>query len=87
MSNGRKPGAKAKMPKALREMAYEALDKLGGTQWLIEQARKDPRTFMHFIKPLLPRELAVDVRGELSFEECLAKMRGPEAEEATDDAE
>lgn len=51
---GRPAGSPNKITGTLRGMVLGALDELGGQQWLIEQARSEPKAFMALLARLLP---------------------------------
>ena len=55
---GRPRGAQNVMTKTVKEMLLGALDELGGQQWLIEQAKTEPRAFMTLLARLIPAETA-----------------------------
>ena len=58
---GRPPGSPNKTGAMLHGTFLAAFDELGGQEWLVAQARKDPRTFVRALAKMLPREAAVKV--------------------------
>lgn len=56
----RPKGSPNKLPKHLKEMILNALDKAGGENYLAEQARENPGAFMTLIGKVLPLQLAGD---------------------------
>ena len=55
---GRPKGAVNKTTASVKEMLLGALEELGGQQWLIEQAKTEPRAFMTLLARLIPAETA-----------------------------
>ena len=58
---GRPPGSPNRTGAMLHATFLAAFDELGGQEWLVAQARKDPRTFVRALAKMLPREAAVKV--------------------------
>jgi len=56
---GRPAGVPNKATKALKDMILGALASAGGEDWLLEQARINPTTFMNLIGKVLPSEMQV----------------------------
>ena len=56
---GRPAGSPNKATKALKDMILGALASAGGEDWLLEQARINPTTFMNLIGKVLPSEMQV----------------------------
>jgi len=54
---GRPAGVPNKATKALKDMILGALASAGGEDWLLEQARLNPATFMTLIGKVLPSEI------------------------------
>ena len=54
---GRPAGVPNKATKALKDMILGALASAGGEDWLLEQARINPTTFMNLIGKVLPSEI------------------------------
>jgi hypothetical protein len=44
-------------PKAVREMAEDALERLGGVAWLQDQAKRNPRAFLALVGRVMPLQL------------------------------
>lgn len=51
---GRPPGSTNYIAGQIRDMVYEALTQVGGIEWLVKQAKKNPIAFMGLISRLLP---------------------------------
>jgi hypothetical protein len=58
---GRPPGAQNKLTATVKMMVLGALDKLGGEQWLVRQARKHPQAFMQMLRQVMPTQVVGDV--------------------------
>jgi len=54
---GSRKGKPNKATKALKDMILGALASAGGEEWLLEQARINPATFMNLIGKVLPSEI------------------------------
>ena len=54
---GSRKGKPNKATKALKDMILGALASAGGEEWLLEQARLNPATFMTLIGKVLPSEI------------------------------
>jgi len=63
----------------LREAFLNAFDNLGGEEWLVAQARKDPRTFVRCVAKMLPREATIKTDGP-SFKPLWPDNMTPEEE-------
>jgi hypothetical protein len=57
--SGRPRGALNKYTE-LKQTILDAFGELGGTRWLVKQARKNPAVFIHLLGRLLPRETIQD---------------------------
>jgi len=57
---GRKKGVANKITTDMRAIVLEALDKLGGAEWLAKQAEKAPKDFMQMLSKMIPK--AIDQR-------------------------
>jgi hypothetical protein len=66
LRRGRPIGALNKLTKTAKDMISGALDELGGQQWLVEQARLEPKAFMQLVGKLLPLQLANDPTNPLT---------------------
>ena len=62
---GRTKGTPNRESKALRELILGALDELGGQDYLVEQGRTNPGTFLMLIGKVLPTTLAGDPNAPL----------------------
>lgn len=60
---GRPKGARNKVAMEVKEMVEQALVAAGGHDYLLKQARKNPRAFMVLVSKLIPRDL--NVSGEV----------------------
>lgn len=58
---GRKLGSRNKIPMALKQMIRQALDEAGGSQYLLEQARANPGSFLSLVGKLIPAEITAEV--------------------------
>lgn len=54
---GRPKGAKDKLNQSIREMIIEALERAGGAQYLLEQAKKNPQIFCALVGKVLPTQI------------------------------
>ena len=71
---GRKPDG-VNIGKALRQMAYDALLKEGGTKYLIKQAQDNPKSFMSLIQKMTPSEDVLHVEAnEETVDELLNRI-------------
>jgi len=66
-TGGRTKGTPNRENKALREMILGALDELGGQDYLVEQGRANPGTFLMLIAKVLPTTLAGDPNAPLAL--------------------
>ena len=60
---GRPKGVPNKIPAALKEMVLAALNEVGGVEYLMRQAEKNPAAFMTLLGRVLPTTLANDPDG------------------------
>lgn len=60
---GRPPGSRNMSTAMLREAFLNAFGNLGGEEWLVAQAKKDPRTFVRCVAKMLPREATIKTDG------------------------
>ena len=60
---GRPPGSRNMNTAMLRESFLNAFNNLGGEEWLVAQAKKDPRTFVRCVAKMLPREATIKTDG------------------------
>ena len=56
---GRKKGSKNIAP-ALRDMIAQALDEVGGVQYLVRQANENPKAFLSLLARLIPTQITGD---------------------------
>jgi hypothetical protein len=54
---GRKRGVPNKVTGAVKDMVLAALDKAGGQDYLVEQAKKNPVAFMSLLGRILPMQV------------------------------
>ena len=57
---GRPKGSKNKTSQALKDMILSALDKAGGAEYLVKQAKENPGPFLALIGKVLPTTLSSD---------------------------
>jgi hypothetical protein len=60
---GRPKGAKNKHTAAIKEMITGALEKVGGEDYLVQQAEQNPVAFMGLISKIIPSELKNQLEG------------------------
>lgn len=65
---GRKKGVPNKITKSVRESIEAAFQKIGGPEYLIEQARENPQAFMSLLGRLIPSGSALNVAVGVSVE-------------------
>ncbi len=56
-TGGRTKGSKNTIAVDVRRMMYEALEKAGGTEYLTDQANKNPKAFLALLGRTLPTEI------------------------------
>lgn len=59
-TGGRKKGTPNKNTTALKDMILQALANVGGTDYLEQQAKQNPATFMSLIGRVLPLQVKTD---------------------------
>ena len=64
---GRPKGCPNKVNKALKDMILGALDKAGGEEYLLEQAKLNPTAFLTLIGKVLPTQLTGEGGSALTF--------------------
>jgi hypothetical protein len=91
---GRQKGTPNKITKALKDMVLSALDKAGGEEYLLQQAKTNPNAFMTLIGKVLPMQVSGPGGGPIrtTFEatklstgalrEILAAAQGNEEQES-----
>ena len=57
---GRAKGTPNRQTKALKDMILGALDSAGGEEYLLTQAKEDPKTFLQLIGKVLPLQVTGD---------------------------
>ena len=58
---GRKPGVPNRITASVKGMLLEALDEVGGKEYLILQARENPTAFLALIAKLIPSEVKAEL--------------------------
>lgn len=58
---GRKPGTPNKIPAALKETILRALEQAGGTDYLAQQAVKQPQAFLALLGKALPQDVRATI--------------------------
>jgi hypothetical protein len=64
---GRPKGARNKISADVKAMILGALEKSGGEQYFIEQARKNPAAFMTLVGKVLPLQVSGEDRGPIKI--------------------
>jgi len=59
--SGRKKGTLNKITCNMRDSMYEAFDKAGGVEYLVDLAESDPKTFAGLIGKLIPSEIKSEI--------------------------
>lgn len=62
---GRPKGAKNKNTAAVKDMILNALDKAGGVEYLLQQARENPTAFMTLVGKVMPTQVTGDEENPL----------------------
>jgi len=63
-TGGRQKGTPNKVSSKLRDDVLEALSQSGGVEYLKEQAKENPTSFMSLIGRMLPKDVDVTTDGE-----------------------
>jgi hypothetical protein len=58
---GRKPGTQNRLTKDMKEIIHLAFSRAGGVDYLVEQARSEPKAFMGLLGRIVPNEVRLDV--------------------------
>jgi len=66
-AGGRKKGVPNKITTDMRAIVLEALEKLGGADWLANQAARNPKDFMAMLCKMIPKTLDKHVNGNVSL--------------------
>lgn len=68
---GRKKGVPNRITKTVKEMLTEALDRVGGVEYLARMAEEQPQAFLSLIAKLLPSEIkaagVVDIPTRITY--------------------
>lgn len=63
-TGGRKKGTLNRTTGAVKAMILGALDSVGGQQFLVEQANKNPSAFLQLVGKIVPSEIRAEHTGE-----------------------
>lgn len=66
-TGGRQKGTPNKVTRAVRELVVEALDDVGGKDWLIKLAKEDPKTFSGLIGRVIPTQIEGQLDTSVTF--------------------
>jgi hypothetical protein len=72
---GRVKGTPNKITKELKQMVLEALERKGGTDYLMAQADANPSAFMTLLGKVLPMTIAGDPRNPVVHEVRVSLVR------------
>ena len=75
---GRPKGSPNKLTVELKEMTFNALNRAGGEDYLLEQALENPKAFLSFLGRFIPSEVKQTVTTtieQMSDEELDAKIQ------------
>jgi len=64
---GRPKGALHKTTTELKDMILNALNKAGGEEYLLDQARNNPGPFMSLVGKILPKDINAKVEGQVTI--------------------
>ena len=64
-TGGRKKGTQNKCTTELKAMTFMALQKAGGTDYLLEQAKENPTAFLTFLGKFVPKDVNANITGEM----------------------
>lgn len=73
---GRPKGVPNKVNKAVRELVVEALNEIGGKDWLVTLARDDPKTFCALIGRVIPLQVDGNLDSTVTFKTVYEEKRG-----------
>jgi len=82
--SGRRKGVPNKVPAAVRDMIHQALERVGGVDYLVRQAEAEPRAFLGLIRAVIPKQVEGEVGASLerllsaSYEPPQVPPGGPE---------
>lgn len=77
---GRRKGAKNKTSGAAAQAVLDALDKLGGVDWLLKLAEKDPKAYCSLLGRILPKDMNIKHAGEIGFTKRLLELEKASSE-------
>lgn len=63
---GSRKGKPNKVTKALKEMIQDALEEVGGSDYLVRQAEENPTAFLTLVGKTLPKDLNLDSKGAVT---------------------
>lgn len=63
-----------KLTRTVKQMVAEALDIAGGTEYLVEQARANPKAFMTLVAKLIPTEQKVTLADDSQILSAIATI-------------
>ena len=69
----RKPRGKSKLSKDMKEIIHLAFSRAGGVDYLVEQARSEPKAFMGLLGKIVPNEVRLDVAVALNLGAAMAE--------------
>lgn len=75
---GRRKGTPNKNTAEIRAMVVAALDKAGGEQYLVDQAKAHPKAFLTLVAKLLPTQVTGEDGGALEIALTEAIKKGQE---------
>ena len=70
---GRPKGTPNKATTAVKDMVIKALDKAGGVDYLVEQARENPTAFMSLVGKVIPSQH--NISGNITHTHALIEAR------------
>jgi hypothetical protein len=65
-TGGRVKGVPNKIPSLVTNMVYDALVELGGSEYFVKLAKSNPELFMSVVAKTMPRDIKLDVTGEVN---------------------
>ena len=71
---GRPKGVPNKVTTAVKEMVVQALDELGGVEYLKKQAKENPTAFMTLVGKIIPTQIAGDPENPLKVIERIERV-------------
>lgn len=82
------PGRKNKIHGKAKQLVLEALDEVGGKDWLVALAHEEPKAFASLIQKLVPQEIAAKIDSDVVLrlnvnrrQEAIQVEPGEESEE------